>query len=586
MKIRREFLLAASFWLVLFSTTEFRLSTTFAQGTAFTYQGRLSDNSAPANGIYDVQFALFPTNVTGSIVAGPVTNMATAINNGIFTANIDFGQGVFTGANYWLEVAVRTNGGGTFIKLSPRQPLTPAPYAVFANSASNLTGTLPVGQLGGTVPLQQLPTAVVTNNSSTASLSGSFNGNFNATGGNTVTTNMVKTAFKVVSTTPPPDGDTNWFGPWTPGTTTAGIQEALNSIMPVNDDPLHFYGGEIFIRPGLYLLSQTVQTPENSVNGTPKANVFLTLVGSGEKASVLCYSNSTAGTVLVLGGGRIGVFNPFNALNFTVRDLGFTSFINGHTNLIYVNGNNGGVFRGTIENCWFASWYSFTNNDAWSGPPADLVPINAQLNYGGDTFTIARCQFYNVNAIYWSTDHGQMLDNFFANSGYASSWPNTSPFCLQAAVVCGEPSSGLPNSNESWTFERNYFEGCNGYVSLAGVNQTPSAYAVSRDDSWENGGTLYGLLSATNSGKVFLFENPRTYTGAWTNYAISTAPFALLGPSTNARVADLRTGNFDFPLNAKAFVGSGSGLTFTNASGAAFRLIVNAATNGFILVPQ
>jgi len=158
---------------------------------------------------------------------------------------------------------------------------------------------------------------------------------------------------------------------------------------------------------------------------------------------------------------------------------------------------------------------------------------------------------------------------------------------LQAAVVCGEPSSGLPNGNESWTFERNYFEGCNGYVSLAGINQNPGAYAVSRDDSWESGGTLYGLLSATNSGKVFLFENPRTLTPAtWTNYAISTGPYAMIGPTTNARVADLRTGNFDFPLSAKAFNGSGSGLIFTNAAGASFRVIVNAATNGLIFVPQ
>lgn len=576
-------LLAASFWLALLSTAGFRFSTAFAQGTAFTYQGRLSDNGAPANGSYDVQFTLYPTNAAGSIVAGPVTNLATAVSNGLFTATVDFG-GVFTGANDWLEVAVRTNGGGAFMKLAPRQPLTPVPYAVFASSASNLTGTLPVEQLGGTVPLQQLPASVLTNNASSASLSGTFNGVFNAIGGNIVTTNLAKTAFKVVSPTPPPDGDTNWFGPWTPGTKTAGIQEALNSIMPVNDDPLNFYGGEIFIRPGLYLLSQTVQTPVNSVSGTPKANVFLNLIGSGEKASVLCYSNSTPGTVLVLGGGRLGDFNPFNALDFTVRDLGFTSFINGQTNLVYVNGNNGGVFRGTIENCWFASWYSFTNNDAWAGPPADLVPINLQLNYGGDTFTIARCQFYNVNAVYWSTDHGQMLDNFFALSGYASSWPNTSPFSLQAAIVCGEPGSGLPNGNESWTFERNYFEGCNGYVSLN--DPISNTAAVSRDDSWESGGAIYGLLSATNSSKNFLFENPRTFTPAWTNYAISTAPFAVIGPTTNARVADLRSGNFSFPLSAKAFVGSGSGLTFTNAAGSAFRLVVNAATNGFILVPQ
>jgi hypothetical protein len=567
--------------LAFASAYNLQLSIASAQGTAFTYQGRLDDNGAPVTGSYDIQFTLYATNVMGDAVAGPVTNCATAVSNGLFTVAVDFGPGVFGGASYWLDLAVRTNGGGAFTGLSPRQAMTSVPYATYAGGASNLLGSVPAAQLSGTLSLAQLPAGVITNNASFTTLRGTFN----ALGGNIVTTNMATSAFKVISPTPPPDGDTNWFGPWTPGTTTAGIQEALNSLMPVNDDSINFYGGEIFVRPGLYLLSQTVQTPTNSFNGTPIANVFLTLVGTGEKASVLCFSNTTPGTVLVLGGGRTGL-NPFNALNFMVKNLGFTSFVNGQTNLLFVNGNNGGVFRGSIEDCWFASWFSFTNNDAYSGAPADLVPINVQCNYGGDTFAIDRCQFYNVNAIYWATDHGQAMDNFFAFSGFGSTWPKTSPFSLQAAFVCGEPGSGLPNGNESWTFERNYFELCNGYVSLGGGNQAyASGYAVSRDDSWE-GGLLSGLLSVTNSSRIFLFENPRTFTGTWANYAISTPPYAVIGPSPNAHVADLRTGNLNFPLSATSFIGSGSGLVFTNAAGAVFRLVVNDNTNGFIFVPQ
>lgn len=590
MRFPHKSLLLALAWLTVGSTDYFRLSTVCAQGTAFTYQGRLDDNGVPATGSYDVRFALYATNVAGDAVAGPVTNSATAVSNGIFTASVDFGAGVLNGSAYWLDVAVRTNDGSTFTPILPRQPLAPVPYAVYANTAGRVAGTVPTADLSGTLPVAQLPGVVITNGAVSANLNGAFSGIFNgavnATGGNILTTNMAKTAYKVISLTPPPDGDTNWFGPWTPGTTTAGIQEAMNSLLPVNDDPSDFYGGEIFIRPGLYLLSQTVQTPTNSVNGTPKANVFLTLIGAGEKASVLCFSNTTAGTVLVLGGGRSGAFNAFDALNFTVKNLGFTSFVNGQTNLVCVNGNNGGVFRGTIKDCWFASWYSLNNNDAQAGPPADLIPINVQCNYGADTFTIAGCQFYNVNAIYWATDHGQAMDNFFAFSGNNSTWPGTSPFSLQAAIVCGEPASGLPNGNESWTFERNYFELCNGYVSLGGGNGAPSGYAVSRDDCWESGGTLYGLLSATNSSRVFLFENPRTFTGAWINAAISTAPCAILGATPNARVADFRTGVFDYEINAPSFIGSGAGLTFTNAAGAAFHLVVNAATNGLVFVPE
>ena len=41
--------------LAFLSTLNLQLST-HAQGTAFTYQGRLNDNGSPANGIYDLRF--------------------------------------------------------------------------------------------------------------------------------------------------------------------------------------------------------------------------------------------------------------------------------------------------------------------------------------------------------------------------------------------------------------------------------------------------------------------------------------------------------------------------------------------------
>ncbi|HWX18873.1 MAG TPA: tail fiber domain-containing protein [Candidatus Binatia bacterium] len=143
----------------------------FAQGTAFTYQGRLNDGGNPANGTYDLRFAIYDsTNSPGILIAGPLTNSATAVSNGLFTVLLDFGTGVFIGPSRWLDIAVRTNGGAAFVSLSPGQPLTPAPYAIMANSASNLVGTLPATQLSGTVPLPQLPGAVLTNTESGATL--------------------------------------------------------------------------------------------------------------------------------------------------------------------------------------------------------------------------------------------------------------------------------------------------------------------------------------------------------------------------------------------------------------------------------
>ena len=115
---------------------------TFAQGTAFSYQGQLANGGLPVNGSYDLQFTLYSTNTGGIALAGPVTNSATTVSNGLFVTTIDFGPGVFTGNNCWLDIAVSTNGAGLFVELTPRQFITSMPDAIFANTASNLLGTL------------------------------------------------------------------------------------------------------------------------------------------------------------------------------------------------------------------------------------------------------------------------------------------------------------------------------------------------------------------------------------------------------------------------------------------------------------
>ena len=93
-------------------------------------------------GNYDAAFTLYATNTTGIAVAGPVTNYLGNVTNGLFTTQLDFGN-AFTGSNTWLESAVRTNGTGAFTPLTPRQPVTPAPYAIYAENlngaSSNLT---------------------------------------------------------------------------------------------------------------------------------------------------------------------------------------------------------------------------------------------------------------------------------------------------------------------------------------------------------------------------------------------------------------------------------------------------------------
>ncbi len=159
MSIRNLSFVAAGFWAL-----QFLAASAFAQGSAFTYQGRLNASGAPANGSYDVAFTLFATNVTGTAITGPVTNAAVGVSNGLFTTTVDF-SAAFTGKSNWLEIAVSTNGANAFSTLAPRQQLTPVPYALVAATVS------------GQVALSQLPSSLVTNGASGVTISGTFSGN-------------------------------------------------------------------------------------------------------------------------------------------------------------------------------------------------------------------------------------------------------------------------------------------------------------------------------------------------------------------------------------------------------------------------
>jgi hypothetical protein len=121
--------LFASLALLLVST---QISTVCAQGKAqgesFLYRGHLNMDGSLANGTYDLAFSLFETSQGGTGV-GPITNSLVNVRNGMFAVTLDFGPGPFTNTDYWLDINVRTNGGGAFTELSPRRQLTPSPFA-------------------------------------------------------------------------------------------------------------------------------------------------------------------------------------------------------------------------------------------------------------------------------------------------------------------------------------------------------------------------------------------------------------------------------------------------------------------------
>jgi hypothetical protein len=111
-----------------------------ALGTGFTYQGRLDEGGLPATGDYDFQFALFDAESFGTQTAEHLSLEAVDVSGGLFTVLLDFGP-VFRGEATWLEVHVRPAGSpDPFVVLSPRQPITAAPYAEHSTGSWSLYG--------------------------------------------------------------------------------------------------------------------------------------------------------------------------------------------------------------------------------------------------------------------------------------------------------------------------------------------------------------------------------------------------------------------------------------------------------------
>ncbi len=173
MKVISRLTLKSSSCLLLFAAWISQTSIACAQGTAFTYQGRLNANGGPANGTYDFRFRLASDALANNYVGSSYLTNGIVVASGLFMVTMDFGPGILTGSNYWLEVDVRTNNGLGYTTLSPLQPLTPTPYAVFANSSSNLLGVLSAGQLSGTVPNGNLPASPAFSTVTATSFAGS-----------------------------------------------------------------------------------------------------------------------------------------------------------------------------------------------------------------------------------------------------------------------------------------------------------------------------------------------------------------------------------------------------------------------------
>ena len=126
-----------AYWIVVAPCGAFAQT---ALGPTFNYQGKLDLRGAPLDDTADFEFSLWDTDAGGSQVGSTQTVSNVTVTNGLFTVMLnsrsEFGPSAFNGDARWLQIAVRSphDPGDKleFITLSPLQPITAAPYAVFA----------------------------------------------------------------------------------------------------------------------------------------------------------------------------------------------------------------------------------------------------------------------------------------------------------------------------------------------------------------------------------------------------------------------------------------------------------------------
>jgi hypothetical protein len=103
-------------------------------GTGFTYQGQLKNASGLVNGVCDFEFSLWDAASAGTQVGSTQSIAAVNVSGGLFTVQLNgegqFGASAFNGQGRWVQVGVKCASDPAFTTLSPRQPLTPAPYAL------------------------------------------------------------------------------------------------------------------------------------------------------------------------------------------------------------------------------------------------------------------------------------------------------------------------------------------------------------------------------------------------------------------------------------------------------------------------
>ncbi|HEV2455239.1 MAG TPA: hypothetical protein VGY98_13325 [Verrucomicrobiae bacterium] len=401
------------------------------QGTAFLYQGQLDNGGAAANGGYNFKFTLYSAQTNGAPVSGSLTNYNVAVNNGLFTTTLDFGQGIFTGPNLWLQIGVCTNNETNFTFLQPLQPVLPTPYAIFANSASNLVGQLAAAQLTGTLPASAF--AGYTNTVALTNGANLFAGEFTGNGAgvtNVSVTNLV--GVLADSQLPANTAYLNSNQTFTANNTFNGANTFTNLYQ--NSFSGSFFGNGLvgwIVVPGTST-NASIDTGYLLTNSQSVTVTLPTTAHVGDIVRIACAGAGGWQLAQMTGQSVIGNFLSYGQTWYQSQAAAedWTSIASSSDGAKMV-ATSSAVSSGNV-------WVSANSGQTWTstGPNSALWQAAASSADGTKLFAAVHSGF-----IYYSTNSGSSWTSF----GVGANWTSLACSSDGARLVAGTSNGGLSN---------------------------------------------------------------------------------------------------------------------------------------------
>ena len=452
-------------------------------GTALNYQGRLNDGAGAASGGYDFTFTLYDATTGGGQIGSPFATNAVAVSNGLFVVALDFGPGAFTGDARWLEIAVRTNGGGVFTSLVPRQPLTATPYALYASSAGTATtaATATTAETATTAAVATTASSVA-NNAVTASgiQTGQVVKNLNGLTDQVLlsagTNVLLRTNGNTLAVSAGPWLPANFTNTWFSGG-KVGIGKAPAAGML-----------DVFDGTGSNQSGGSIHVGSLSPNGDPKLIHFGDMQGSG-LGYVYLGENGQDDTLelrasrFYFNNGNVGIFktNPATALDVvgTVTATGFSGPGTGLTGIPTT-----GLADNSVTTAKLAS-------DANS-----LSKVSAgSLNLSGGALSLTVNEYLNDRDLYLRSDTFHGLGWSGAGKLFANRNDNGPALYGADGGVLGTTSGG-----QQWALSWNKDANVTAHGALSLDNGNANTGSVNRAALTFGAGSGEGIASKRNAG--------------------------------------------------------------------------------------